>query len=180
MAAPKTSKIGQGSKYNAETHKTIVDAIRKGSSKSDAFLLAGISKDVGFDWLRYGRQRPNDYPHYVKLGRDIDEAQAQVRAEMIERVQVAAKGDEKNWTAAAWYLERTAPEEYGKREQVRIEGGETPLVQLNQVILVDGEARAASRALLKRVTGLSTDEPLGLGVGDEPSEIYEGNAEESE
>lgn len=141
-----------GRKYSAETHKTIVKAMREGRTKSIAAALIGLHIDSLYYWLALGRDRPEDYPEYAKLRADIEKAQAEYAAEALDRIQAAAKSDPKHWTADAWYLERTRPEEFGRRDKVEVEAT-TPLVQVNQLLLDDPQARDEARALLRRVAG---------------------------
>jgi hypothetical protein len=150
------------SKYTPELHEQIVALIRKGYPKTVAFRLVGLNADTGWVWLRYGREQPNKYPHYVKLAEDIDHAIAEVQAERVDQILAAAR-DPKHWTAAAWYLERTDPQTWGRKDRVQLDAGDSgPLIQLNQLILVDDDARQSSRELLRRATA------IGSGDQDEP------------
>jgi hypothetical protein len=138
--------------YSKALHKLICDLLREGRPKTLAFKLAGVHPDTVWDWLRMGRTSPDRYPQYVQLAEDIEQAIADAEAEALDLIRAAAKSDPKHWTAAAWYLERTNPKEYGKRDTVEIEGGTRPLVQLNQLVLTDPEVREQARDLLRRVT----------------------------
>jgi len=120
--------------YSKEMHKTIVEEVRAGRPKTLAFRLSGLHPDTIWDWLRLARHHPEQYPQYVQLGEDIDAAKAAAEAEALDRIKAAAKSDPKHWTADAWYLERTNPAEYGRRDKVEVEiEAEKPLIQLNQV-----------------------------------------------
>ena len=142
------------SKYTLALHEQIVAYIRQGYPKTTTFKLVGLNPDTGWDWLRYGRERPDDYPHYVKLAEDIDHAIAEVQAERVDQILAAAQ-DPKHWTAAAWYLERTDPQSWGRKDRVELNTGESgPLFQLNQLVLTDAEAREGSRSMLRRIAGL--------------------------
>jgi hypothetical protein len=157
---------GRPSRYSEELHQRIVEEVRAGRPKTIAFRLAGAYPDTVWDWVRLGRQRPDDYPHYVQLGEDIDQAKAEAEAEALDRIKAAAQSDPKHWTAAAWYLERTNPAEFGRRERVEVEAS-APLIQLNQVVLSDPEVRDQARALLRHVTALRPAQPLELEAADE-------------
>jgi hypothetical protein len=150
------SKPPNRSKYTPELHEQIVAYIRQGYPKTVAFRLVGLNADTGWDWLRAGRERPDDYPHYVQLAEDIDHAIAEVQAERVDQILAAAQ-DPKHWTAAAWYLERTDPQTWGRKDRVQLDAGDSgPLIQLNQLVLVDGDARQSSRELLRRATALGS------------------------
>lgn len=160
-------------KYNATVHKTLVSLVRKGVTRTDAFRRVKVHPDTGFAWLGQGRHQPEEYPHYAKLLKDLDKAEAECRQDMTEViVESATNGHDERVSldAAKFFLERRDPENWGKREKHTIESGDTPLIQLTQVVLSDSNAREELRANLRRVAGLSTDEPLGLGMGDEPAE----------
>lgn len=136
-------------KYSPELHKDVVRRIREGNPKTLAARLVGLNEQTLFDWITQGREDPEGYPEYVQLADDIQVAQAEHVAERLSRIEAAAKTDPRLWTADAWFLERTMPEEFGKRDKVEIETTK-PLVQVNQMMLVDPVAREQARALLQR------------------------------
>lgn len=135
-------------KYSPEVHAEIVKRIREGNPKTLASRLAGLDQQTLFDWIAQGRNEPDKYPEYIQLAQDIQVAQAEHVAERLARIEAAAKSDPRHWTADAWYLERTMPEEFGKRDKVEIETSK-PLVQVNHMVLVDPAAREHARALLQ-------------------------------
>lgn len=140
-------------KYNDEIHEKIVDSIRQGRSIRDSGLLAGLGIDTLETWLYNGRHTPDKYPHFKKLSDDIEVAKAERRAQAVDNiVTVGNSGQPGTWQANAWYLERTDPENWGRKDKVE-HSGEAPRQQINQVILIDAGAREASRDLLRRVAG---------------------------
>lgn len=148
-------------KYNETRHETIVESIRKGNSKANSFRLAGISVEAGTEWLQYGRERPEEYPYYAKLYEDVEQALAEYEASRVSLVTTAA--DTGTWQAAAWWLERRNPDEWGRHDRVKHEVNNRPTVQLNQVILQDASARELSRNLLRQLASNSADVTLGPG-----------------
>lgn len=56
----------------------------------------------------------------VRLVAAMEGARARRAKEALERIRDAAK-DPRNWTAAAWYLERTYPELYGRQDRKPID-----------------------------------------------------------
>lgn len=156
------------SKYNAERHQIIVEAVRKGNSRSNAFRLAGLHPDTVFPWLRWAREQPGTHPEYDQLLADIEFAESQVESERVALIKVAA--DTGTWQAAAWWLERRKPEDWGKRDHVQINAGDKPLIQLNTLILEKADVRELSRDFLRSITAGRPVEPIGLGMGDEPAE----------
>lgn len=148
-----------GRKYSAQVHKTVVKAMREGRTKNIAAALIGVHPDSLAAWLSMGRDQPDRYPEYAQLRADVEKAMAEYAAEALDRIQAAAKADPRNWTADAWYLERTRPEDFSKRDKVEIETS-TPLVQINALVLSDSETRDQARSLLQRVAGSSQREVI--------------------
>ena len=120
---------------NDVIHEQIVAAVRTGAPFGHAASSAGIGTRTLYDWLargeRYdlavesGLQPPEGDEPFSRLRRDIYAARANVRIIAVATIQRAIRGerDEEtgtwvifpDWKAAAWYLERSAPEEYGRR-----------------------------------------------------------------
>lgn len=159
-------------KYNKARHDTIVEAIRKGNSKANSFRLAGISVDTGTEWLKYGRERAEEYPYYAQLYEDVEQALAEYESSRVSLVTTAA--DTGTWQAAAWWLERRNPDEWGRHDRVKHEVNNRPTVQLNQVILQDANARELSRNLLRQLASNRPDVTLGPGHVLESPEDGEG------
>lgn len=141
-----------------------------GSSKTDAFKRVGINPDTGFLWLRQGREQHNET--LAKFERVAERCVAHFNAKQIEMINGAAQSGAPNtWQAAAWMLERRDPENWGRRDKTTItHEDERPLVQLNQVVLVDSGARNEARALLERIASPGAYKSLGVGVRREPED----------
>jgi hypothetical protein len=147
-------------KYSSAVHAQIVENVRKGQPKRIAFSVARVNPQTVWDWLGQGKRFPETYPEYVKLAEDIEQAQDEAIADRLALIQAAAESDPKNWTAAAWQLERMHPDQFGRRERVEVEVPR-PLTHVNQLVLVDPDAREMSRQLLHRIA-------LSSGVTDQP------------
>lgn len=154
----------------------VLEALRLGNTFRASCLQVGLNPETGHDWRYKGRKEPEKYPEYAAWNARIEETMAEVQAEMVDVVRsTALSGAPNTWQAAAWYLERTDPENWSKRDKVTVQNEGAPLVQINQVILGDDDARDASRDLLHRLTAGRTAEPLGPGSRGELAEPVEGN-----
>jgi len=152
-------------KYSPKVHKTIVNLVKRGNSITDAGLLAGLGKDTIHDWLSKGRHAPERYVEFAALANDILVAQAERRADAVDSiVAVGTSQLPGTWQASAWYLERTDPDNWGRKDKVEHSGNEAPRTQLNTVVLIDSDAREAARDLLKRIAGDSGPD-LAIGPG---------------
>ncbi len=94
--------------------KRIIDAIRRGGTRHDAALAAGISICTMFRWLQKGRagQEP-----YDKFSDRVKAAEAEYRLECVQVITEAAHGG--SWQAAAWYLERRNYKVWGRKDTWR-------------------------------------------------------------
>jgi hypothetical protein len=169
----------KGNKHSAKWTDTRLLAraclhAKRGKSKTDCFRLIGVHPDTGFAWLKQGRE--GIHPELERFERIFERCVAHFSSRMVDMVEAAASSGAPNtWQAAMTLLERRDPANWGRRDALALEATKGPVIQLNQVVLVDGDVREESRALLRRVTGFSADESLGIGVGGEPEEVIDGN-----
>lgn len=91
-------------KYKPELIRKICKYISEGSSNKDAALLAEISEETFYAWQR----------SKLEFSESIKKAEAERKRHLID---IVFKAAEKQWTAAAWYLERVYPEEFGLRKE---------------------------------------------------------------
>lgn len=92
-----------------EVGKDLLKHIRAGVPFKYACEAVGISYQTYAEWVRKGkRARSGQY-------RDFYEEVKKARGNAISRnVAIIQKAAEKTWQAAAWWLERTCPEEFGR------------------------------------------------------------------
>lgn len=90
----------------------IITALKAGNTRTDAYHYAGISGTVFYDWMKVD---PEFYDQVIQ-------AEAVAVVNHVTRIaQAAAEG---NWQAAAWWLERRKPLEYGKASRLDVTVGE--------------------------------------------------------
>ena len=97
--------------------KKIADALRRGNTRRAAARLAGIGQSTLALWLAKGRENTKGDEKYVDLLERVKQAEAEAEARMVETV-VEASVD--TWQAAAWYLERRYPDDFGRRLRAEI------------------------------------------------------------
>jgi hypothetical protein len=126
------------------------------------------------------RRAMRNVPHFAA---DVRRAEATIEMTHMRNVQKAAQ-DEKHWRASVWWLERRAPERYGRRE-----AGEVTALQLESFVaqliaavteeVHDAEDRQRFVARLRRVAEAvqqtaaeppSAGVPQRLSVSDDPEE----------
>ena len=100
--------VGRRSKRTPERESRLLSALSAGNTRQAACFYAGISDETLANWMR----RSLEFLERVKKA----EADAEVR--MV--AQVARAAQEGTWQAAAWWLERRRPEDYGRRDRVEV------------------------------------------------------------
>lgn len=90
--------------------------IRDGIDQKHAALRAGIGERTFYEWMASGRK--NETPETAAFYAAVKKAQADAVAANVMLVQIAAR--EGTWQAAAWWLERRHPDQYGSdRKRVK-------------------------------------------------------------
>lgn len=103
--------------------KHILDSLKAGlPSLRQAALAAGVRENTVQEWYARGKgldpeRRPS--PVHVKFADDVDQAKAFAQDRAMKMIAMKM-GD--SWQAAAWYLERTNPENFGLKSTHEISG----------------------------------------------------------
>ena len=104
-------------KLNKKLIERAAELISLGNYQRHVAKALGISEDTWYRWLREGKMEKKN-----SLKRKFYEAIQKAEAEAIIRnlliIQKEAKNG--NWQAAAWFLERKAPEEWGRKDKATI------------------------------------------------------------
>lgn len=102
------------SKYTKELCDEICKYIRAGNTGHDSAILSGISEETFYAWQR----KDGDFYH-PEFSEAIKSAEKECKARNIAFIQKAA---EKQWQAAAWYLERKYNNEFALKQINEIGG----------------------------------------------------------
>lgn len=105
-------------KFNPETCHKIIQAIKQGNYQKTAAAIAGIDESTYYRWIERGKQAKSG--KYCEFYKSIKKAEEFAKAYYLQQIREAAESG-KSWQAAAWYLERKYPDEWGRREQVKME-----------------------------------------------------------
>lgn len=133
--------------------QNLLDYIRIGTPVRKAVAASGVAEKTFYNWMSRGlaeRERQAIVPNSKENPTEVIFLQflqrvEQARAEAIaKKVAVIAKsGNEGDWRAAAWWLERQVPEDFGKTDKFEIGGanGEAIRVQVEMGDLEDKIAK---------------------------------------
>lgn len=103
---------GRPTKLTMEMQTEIVELIKAGNYVETACLVAGVSKQSFYQWLKKANAstRTNKY---VVFRDAVKKAQAWAEA---RDVAIIARHSEEYWQAAAWRLERKYPDKWGRQK----------------------------------------------------------------
>jgi transposase-like protein len=118
------NKTGRPTKFTPDTQAAILDALKTGVGIERAAAFAGIHADSLYNWMKQGKEDEDqnvESEHRTFFER-LTRARAEVHVRLAGEVRAAATSDrEGDWRAAAWMLERLAPEDFGQRTLVEHE-----------------------------------------------------------
>jgi hypothetical protein len=103
--------MGRPSKLTPETQQKIAQAVASGNYFDTAAAYGGISYDTFNDWMNKGINKVD--AKYVQFYHAIKKAEAD--AEVMRVARISKAGQEGNWQADAWQLERRYPQKWGRR-----------------------------------------------------------------
>lgn len=102
-------------KLNQELQTELCNHIKKGIPIIYSCKLVGITRATYYNWYNKGTSaRSGKFKEFVK---EVEKAKAIAISNSVETILTASTDD---WKAAAWYLERIAPKEFGKKDNVNI------------------------------------------------------------
>jgi transposase-like protein len=125
---------GRPSKFTPEAKERILLAIRSGNWLCVAARAGGITYETLREWLRQGEAdlEAGKETEFSGFSVAVQEARDWVEMRNVGFIQVAAR---KNWSAAAWWLEKSRPDRWGKKPVQPISGGgpDEPPVNVNVI-----------------------------------------------
>ena len=102
--------MAQGRAVTGEQVEKMLAALRLGMTRRAAAAAAGYSKSTFYRMIEHDDGT---------LRTAIENAEGEAEATYSALVAKAA-AEPKNWTAAAWWLERRHPDDYGRRDRVDV------------------------------------------------------------
>ena len=119
-----------------EVVNAIYEAIRLGLSYQRAADLAGISRSTLYSWIEKGKIAQSG--QYKRFFDGLQKSKAEGEKNLVEIVQRAAEED-RQWTAAAWILERRHRDRWGRNVDITSGGEKIDVVISWDALSNDGE-----------------------------------------
>lgn len=126
-------------KLTPEIIETISVALRAGNYVEIAARFAGVPRSSLYRWMQkgedalfkqeQGEQLSGNDAMYLDLFNAVENARAQAIVRNVSLISQAAQGGQ--WQAAAWWLERTNPKQWGRRVMTEVSGPDNNPVQVN-------------------------------------------------
>lgn len=151
---------GRPSQFDQERAARLISAVRGGNYLSTAAQFAGISYSTLRRWILKADD-PDAPDEYRVFREEIEKAQADGEVAALAKINKAAS--EGAWQAAAWYLERSRPESWGRRDTNRIElvGGTDARGETKSVGGIQLDA-AGMNALAQRLANRRAEEEADI------------------
>lgn len=110
--------MSRPSKLSPDVQAQIAALIRAGNTVEVAAAAAGIGQGTFYEWMARGEKPGAANVPFRGFREAIEQARAESEAGMVARIAKAASNG--SWQAAAWLLERRAPERWAKAAERRL------------------------------------------------------------
>lgn len=121
---------GRNTKLDQERTDRMVAALRAGNFRQVACEYSGIDLSTFARWMRNGLRQPNT--DWGKFRRAVLEAERSAEVNCVARVM---KATEKDWKAAAWWLERKRSNHWSRKEKLEHTGSNGGPIKANVKVL---------------------------------------------
>jgi transposase len=137
-------------KFSEDRAARVIEALRAGNYMETAAGYAGLSKTALYKYLAMGKDAveregkgetlTEEEQRFAEFANGVEKARAEAEVRNVHLIQTAAQGG--TWQAAAWFLERSHPGKWGRREKIEHSGpggGPITLSGLADLMNVKGE-----------------------------------------
>lgn len=108
--------MARPSKLTPEVQQRIVQALTAGNTRETVARYAGIDPASFYGWLKRGEAAGSG--PYFEFFNAVKKAESDAT---VHAVAIIHQAMPKNWQAAAWFLERRYPDDWGRKDRVTIE-----------------------------------------------------------
>lgn len=158
-AQPKKNAGRKTALLQPNLEQTLLDYIRIGTPIRNAVVAAGITETSFYSWINRGmaererlklvkgaKENPTEVV-FLKFLEQVERAKAEAVAKKV--AVIAKSGNDGDWRAAAWWLERQLPEEFGKTDKLEIGGNNGEPIRI-QVEMGELESKIAKVLAIRK------------------------------
>ena len=142
------TKTGRPTKLTDELQDALVEKLREGNYIETACALVGITDRTYYRWIERAedelervaknprrRIQKSEEP-FIQFRQAVKKARAEAESEAVTAIRQEGK---KTWTAYAWWLERSFPDRWGRKDRHEHTGpdGEAIVVKVLKGVTVD-------------------------------------------
>ena len=132
---PERKKTGRPTILTETKMKAITDLLERGNTYTASAKAVGINPATLSQWVRRGkelsmlsRQLDETERSFVEFSQAVEKARATAEIRAVEKIRQA--GDS-SWQAAAWYLERANPQDWGLIRRTEITGANGGAIEID-------------------------------------------------
>ncbi len=105
--------VGRPTKFTENVRNRIIAAIRNGNTYEASASYGGVAYDTFREWIKRGQDEATG--EFFEFSDAIKKAEAEAEVESVALIRRSAQDGQ--WQAAAWFLERRKPSDWGRRER---------------------------------------------------------------
>ncbi len=139
------TELGRPLTLTAELSGELAGLLRQGLTQTDACLVAQVPRSTFYDWMSRGRDLWETHGPDGRVPADVvatltveemrllDFSDAIVGARAVGKfaaLVAVRSGMTDDWRAAAWFLERSFPEEFGRRDHISVDSDEVVTIRV--------------------------------------------------
>lgn len=107
---------GRKTKLTDEVCEAICKNIIEGNTVKYSVQKEGLDESTYYKWIKKGEEAKSG--KFFQFVQSIKKAKEEAKSELVKDIKAHGK---KNWQSLAWLLERMYPNEFGRRENVKME-----------------------------------------------------------
>ena len=150
-----------------EIAEALIEVLKRGNYMTTAADFVGVTPQTVYNWLKRGDEL-KDHPDenlsetermFVDFFEGVKNATAWAEVNALDTIRSASAT---NWQAAAWFLERKAPDRFGRVQRTEISGPGGEAIEINAVEV----SRKIEAMLDKQEKAIGRDEANNRAVTD--------------
>lgn len=120
-------RTGRPTKLTPEIAAAIVAHVEAGNYGETAAAMEGVGRTAFYDWMDRGKRGEAPFADFANA---VTRARAKAEADAVQEVRNGFSDPKTGAERAQWFLERTAPDRFGRRDKLTVESAVSAEVDL--------------------------------------------------